>query len=1385
MDLPYVKWIFGQPQRSAPEGTVFTTDDILISLDRLCAPPRHRDTRISDKQIREIQTYLQILDERSNRRHENKWNKRPRLYTILHYVHATTLMDDFIREQLTDFHLPFNEQTLPSFIGEKDGRDLRAAFFRFQEYCLTDVKDIESEKSRHLTLSGTGDTYYVPLRPLGHGSFGGVDLVHSRLSTERYARKRVLRGRGTEESQKYLIQELKQLRKLHHSHLVQIIGSYTDIQYIAYLMKPVADETLAEFVGKPRPFTGQEKVVLRTLYGCLTGAMNYLHSHRIRHRDLTTRNILLDSAGKVYISDFGSAYNWNTKVSSKTRHRNIPTSPDFMAPEVAKGDERGSKSDMWSLGMVFLEMTTKLLDRRVGDLQKKIEKNAKMTRTQAYPCANIGVLTSWTKTLGNSDTTHAHDREPLVWIKDLLHVEPDHRVTSPQLMRYIHESPSFHVFSCFECAGEFDNEAFAYGQPKPSGDSKKESTRTREEIEALFDTDLTSHGPGLISWEREDSVQKWIEDSRQVDSPLAELPADTISDGNEIVEEDIFFDSVDVDQLLYSTYEHEFYNPTSELENLSYPNEPSDTVVQTALGKEEAVAELLGDTAWPEDSQNDARVQSKLDNGARDFQDSEMGFLEVISNSTDGSTSGLPFEETCDISSMDSEDESSSQIRPSALTLIHQMSEAKKEDLKKIMSPPGDRDRLFEEEEDNSESENPGEESLDHPKLGIPSSASNIATPRRRYNMVEDEVDESMLQANESNTTILQSEQLEDPHDFLDDSLTILEHECEALPEEAPGMDGALGEAHDTAGDLQGKDTESALSEFVLSPSLPKESSVTEISNQDTQKSEDKSHDATNDDIQQEDTVFRSGPYAISALELAHCQKREKQTTLPTETIAYRNEVSISRNWTPGPEQTGKGTKTVKLRKTARISEHVHVIPNAHLYSNNEQSAVPEITINPPAPEPQQESHKLSEANMSAFRKESKSPRVPRTRHSLMPLDVGRLMHNTWDMASSAPTSVLSEDSKSKISSFFFMIPTTDEIERMLNVYCKKGSASAVRTILQKVTSPKKPLKPRQFLVPLINAVKGASGRHNKCVRALLAAGVNPNHKGRKSGLTPLHMAVRHSNFKGYTNLIWLLLSNNANPNMLDRDGEYPLASLFVGADAEPLEPHKRGALIMLLREGAEPNFELAGTGTTPLHRAVRRQDKIVVAMLLHKNANVNAKTTSGITALQMTANQFRGELSADHAEVLDHLLQYGANVDEKAGALDRTALHWAVTAGCAHAVTRLLEAGADPKLADNDGLDAMDLAIQEALKMDSNDEDKIMTHSEIMSDLQQAASYGWELEQGKCAIETACQSDNTQLLERLIAAGLSPESKFGRETVSDFAVRAGSEAVKNYLATE
>ena len=170
-----MSWL-GGGARPRPQPPLISIEEVRTNLRRLCTPTSSgpSDRRISEKDVRAIQVYLRVLDSRASRFDDERWTLRPRLYAILQGIGATELMDDFFRNHITDFNLPFNQQTLPQFVGGKEKQNLRQAFFAVQDYYLTDVKDIESEKSLHLILSRSGDMYFVPEGPLGHGSFGLV-----------------------------------------------------------------------------------------------------------------------------------------------------------------------------------------------------------------------------------------------------------------------------------------------------------------------------------------------------------------------------------------------------------------------------------------------------------------------------------------------------------------------------------------------------------------------------------------------------------------------------------------------------------------------------------------------------------------------------------------------------------------------------------------------------------------------------------------------------------------------------------------------------------------------------------------------------------------------------------------------------------------------------------------------------------------------------------------------------------------------------------------------------------------------------------------------------------------------------------------------------------
>ncbi|KAK4204935.1 ankyrin repeat protein [Triangularia verruculosa] len=1238
----------------------FSVEEIQNNLKNLCIPSGQpaRGSRISEKSVRGIQFHLKLLDDRVQRAEEERWAQRPRLYAILHKISAIHLLDAFIKANITDFNLPFNQQTLPLFVDETAGRGTRSAFLAVQDYYLTDAKDIESEKSKHLHLSSSGDDHFVPKRILGQGGHAGVDLVYSRLSTELYARKRVWRHRGSENSERYLIQELRELRRLHHRHLVQIIGSYTDPEYIAYLMRPVAECTLEEYFSQSRYSNLQEyKHILRRFFGCLAGAMNYLYTNRLRHRDLSSRNILVDEHGQVYISDFGSSYNWASKPTSRTRHRNIPASPDYMAPELDKGDEHGTKSDMWSLGIVFLEMTTKLLGQKPSEMRKRIQDAAFKAKTPPFPYANMAAVSSWIDTLGKTTSDSNHDKEPLVWLRELLHKEHEHRPTPPQLVKFILESPSFGTFCCVACQGEFQTESFAYGPGAMcEQDNLVDSEETRAAVEGLF-MDPSSQPFGGMSSKKTGSIERWLDSNFETTTSFG---PDTVNSAHD-------------DQLLYNTVEWEIYDTSSASNALNSSEVPVRERRYSHASSYETAAEVPGagdlsmSHANPDGYNNDQ--DHRRSNGGKTLRDSGLGFLEYESNSSDGDEVAHPFEEISDRSSTVSGGEDAQLSAghfgdPLASILFGDAIKERGPGSPVQMLPalsPGASDLLFEEEQDVSDDSNPWDEASDR-----------------------------------------------------SDTEDKLEPELSSRVE--PANDGMRPVQPDIV-----KDQTNGLPPSTIPPAVKRVSSMKAT---------------VTDDIQDYELV-----------------------------------------------------KPKRVTKKAIVSDDVEYIE-------------PDLSPSPPPAYAADDSPEPTVSLNFAFASTLKGLTdniTQRNRSAVIPLDVQRLMDNTWGMASSAPTSVMSERTRSRIKSFLFLIPSPKQIEDVLSFHCQKGSASAVKTILSQILSPNKRLKHRQFFHALLYAIKGGSTRHNKCVRELLAAGVNPNHRSKKTGLTPLQIALDRPNFKGYANLIWILLSSEprkTNPDGTDLQGEVPLSKLFVGADEEPLEAHKRGALIMLLKAGADPNYQQPGTGNSLLHLAVRRKDPVVTAILLHVGVDVNALNSSGISPLQVTAAQFHRRQGGE--EVLDHLLKNGAEVDQPAGALERTALHWAVIAGNTTAIHRLLAAGADVTKKDKQNRDAFILAVKHTKKVfisrigddepgQAVREAEASDHIEIMQGLLEKVPDEYPikgfLEEGKCAIETAAGEKTGGLLRKLLKMGLDLDARYkGGKTVREFLAIEGGAPAKTVL---
>ena len=114
--------------------------------------------------------------------------------------------------------------------------------------------------------------------------------------------------------------EITALKHVKHLHLMQIVGSYLDQNFLAFPMEPVANCNLMDFLIHTANCT--ELPAIRSFYGCLASTVAYLHAQQVFHMNLKPQNILIKE-GELYIADFGSAHDWSKQENSTSRS-NVP-----------------------------------------------------------------------------------------------------------------------------------------------------------------------------------------------------------------------------------------------------------------------------------------------------------------------------------------------------------------------------------------------------------------------------------------------------------------------------------------------------------------------------------------------------------------------------------------------------------------------------------------------------------------------------------------------------------------------------------------------------------------------------------------------------------------------------------------------------------------------------------------------------------------------------------------------------------------------------------------------------------------------------------------------------------------------------------------------------
>ncbi|XP_014837202.1 PREDICTED: mitogen-activated protein kinase kinase kinase 12-like [Poecilia mexicana] len=178
------------------------------------------------------------------------------------------------------------------------------------------------------------------LQWVGSGAQGAVFL--GKLHGEEVAVKKV---RDIKET------EIKHLRKLKHPNIITFKGVCTQAPCYCILMEYCAQGQLYEVLRAGRKIT--PSLLVDWSMG-IAGGMNYLHLHKIIHRDLKSPNMLITHDDMVKISDFGTS----KELSDKSTKMSFAGTVAWMAPEVIRNEPVSEKVDIWSFGVVLWEMLT-------------------------------------------------------------------------------------------------------------------------------------------------------------------------------------------------------------------------------------------------------------------------------------------------------------------------------------------------------------------------------------------------------------------------------------------------------------------------------------------------------------------------------------------------------------------------------------------------------------------------------------------------------------------------------------------------------------------------------------------------------------------------------------------------------------------------------------------------------------------------------------------------------------------------------------------------------------------------------------------------------------------------------------------------------------------
>ncbi len=204
---------------------------------------------------------------------------------------------------------------------------------------------------------------YTILRPIGKGGMATVYLAIQE-SLDRQVALKVMQSNllRDENFTERFLKEGRIIAQFQHPQIITIYDFGSHDSHYYFSMEFLPEGTLAQQIER-----GLSLERALDIIKLIAGALAYAHRRGVIHRDIKPQNILFRQDGTPVLSDFGIAKMVDTDTQLTAPGLAIG-SPVYMSPEQITGQKLDSRSDLYSLGIVFYEMLARRPPYRADDV---------------------------------------------------------------------------------------------------------------------------------------------------------------------------------------------------------------------------------------------------------------------------------------------------------------------------------------------------------------------------------------------------------------------------------------------------------------------------------------------------------------------------------------------------------------------------------------------------------------------------------------------------------------------------------------------------------------------------------------------------------------------------------------------------------------------------------------------------------------------------------------------------------------------------------------------------------------------------------------------------------------------------------------------------------